>query len=288
MAEFTLKSDGIKIENSTSELTILPSPGNTVEVTAPSADGVLATLSDIGDKADLVGGVVPANQLPAGYGEEILYGTYINSTTFNDLSAVPYTPILNRIYVDTVSDLIYRWGGISYVGPLNNGLALGETNTTAYRGDRGKTAYDHTSLTNNPHAVTAAQVGLDQVDNTADADKEISIAALAEFDKKLPKKVEFKEINTNYTLILADRYKILVCTNVSDIVITIPSAIFEDGDHLTVIRKGTGEVDFQADGGVTVRVADNAMRLRVRYSPATIVQETTNNFYLYGDLIVVS
>jgi len=39
------------------------------------------------------------------------------------------------------------------------GLALGETSTTAYRGDRGKTAYDHTSLTNNPHSVTAAQVG---------------------------------------------------------------------------------------------------------------------------------
>jgi hypothetical protein len=38
-------------------------------------------------------------------------------------------------------------------------LALGETSVTAYRGDRGKLAYDHRLLTNNPHAVTAAQVG---------------------------------------------------------------------------------------------------------------------------------
>lgn len=41
-----------------------------------------------------------------------------------------------------------------------SGVALGETSTTAYRGDRGKTAYDHSQLTTgNPHSVTAAQVG---------------------------------------------------------------------------------------------------------------------------------
>jgi hypothetical protein len=38
-------------------------------------------------------------------------------------------------------------------------LALGETSAMAYRGDRGKVAYDHRALTNNPHAVTAAQLG---------------------------------------------------------------------------------------------------------------------------------
>lgn len=36
-------------------------------------------------------------------------------------------------------------------GPVGN-LLLGETSTTAYRGDRGKTAYDHSLLSGNPHA----------------------------------------------------------------------------------------------------------------------------------------
>lgn len=50
------------------------------------------------------------------------------------------------------------------------GLALGETSTTAYRGDRGKTAYDHSQLvTGNPHAVTAAQVGADPAGTAAAA-----------------------------------------------------------------------------------------------------------------------
>lgn len=39
------------------------------------------------------------------------------------------------------------------------GVALGETSTTAYRGDRGKTAYDHSQVTTgNPHGTTAADV----------------------------------------------------------------------------------------------------------------------------------
>ena len=51
------------------------------------------------------------------------------------------------------------WG----VGPAGTGggsLALGETSSTAYRGDRGKTAYDHSQVTSgNPHGTTAADVG---------------------------------------------------------------------------------------------------------------------------------
>jgi hypothetical protein len=47
---------------------------------------------------------------------------------------------------------------------IDNALVLGETSTTAYRGDRGKTAYDHSQLiTGNPHGVTKADVGLGSV-----------------------------------------------------------------------------------------------------------------------------
>lgn len=39
-------------------------------------------------------------------------------------------------------------------------VQLGETSSTAYRGDRGKTAYDHSQVvTGNPHGTTAADVG---------------------------------------------------------------------------------------------------------------------------------
>lgn len=61
--------------------------------------------------------------------------------------------------------------GLSLVGgalsATASGLTLGETNSTAYRGDRGKIAYDHSLLTSgNPHSVTKADVGLSNVQNT--------------------------------------------------------------------------------------------------------------------------
>lgn len=50
---------------------------------------------------------------------------------------------------------------------LPDSVALGETSTTAYRGDRGKTAYEHSQLTSgNPHNVTKSDVGLGSVPNT--------------------------------------------------------------------------------------------------------------------------
>lgn len=71
-------------------------------------------------------------------------------------------------------------------GGTGSGLTLGETNTTAYRGDRGKIAYNHSQLTTgNPHGVTKADIGLDKADNTADVDKPVSTLQQAEFDKKL-------------------------------------------------------------------------------------------------------
>ncbi len=49
------------------------------------------------------------------------------------------------------------------------GLELGETSDTAYRGDRGKAAYDHSQTTGNPHQTTAAQVGADTEGSAAAA-----------------------------------------------------------------------------------------------------------------------
>ena len=53
-------------------------------------------------------------------------------------------------------------------GGGGGGVSLGETSTTAYRGDRGKTAYDHSQVTTgNPHGTTAADVGADPAGTAA-------------------------------------------------------------------------------------------------------------------------
>lgn len=64
-------------------------------------------------------------------------------------------------YIKAKSDVIYQ--------AASSALALGETNLTAYRGDRGKTAYDHSQTTSgNPHNVSKSDVGLGNVTNILD------------------------------------------------------------------------------------------------------------------------
>jgi hypothetical protein len=103
----------------------------------------------LADKADLVGGLVPASQLP-GFVDDVL--------EYANLAAFPATGESGKLYVALDTNKTYRWSGSTYVA-LDEGVALGETSSTAYRGDRGKTAYDHSQTSGNPHGTTAAQVG---------------------------------------------------------------------------------------------------------------------------------
>ena len=76
---------------------------------------------------------------------------------------------------------------IESLGGGGSGLALGETSSTAYRGDRGKIAYDHSQTIGNPHGTTKNDIGLGNVDNTSDLNKPISTATQTALDSKLDK-----------------------------------------------------------------------------------------------------
>ena len=70
-------------------------------------------------------------------------------------------------------DDVLAWDGTNWTPATldgGSGLELGETSSTAYRGDRGKTAYDHSQVTTgNPHGTTAADVGADPSGTAATA-----------------------------------------------------------------------------------------------------------------------
>ena len=196
-------------------------------------------------------GIIPSAQLPS-YVDDV-----IEVDTFNNL---PGTGESGKIYIVQDTNLTYRWSGTDYV-EISKSLALGETSSTAYSGDKGKATTDklnripdklitdtinvnqstteavlnfttyrqeaqhvgrntltitsatisqaglmsssdktkldglkdqagitsdidavqtnletHINNKSNPHKVTKDQVGLDQVDNTSDANKPISNA----------------------------------------------------------------------------------------------------------------
>lgn len=113
-------------------------------------------------------------------GETWAADTWYEQDFYSDSShTTKISPESGKIYVDIPSNKTYRYGGASsgYV-EISESLALGETSSTAYRGDRGKAAYDHSQVTSgNPHHVTKTDVGLGNVDNTADANKNVASAA---------------------------------------------------------------------------------------------------------------
>lgn len=196
-------------------------------------------------------GIIPSAQLPS-YVDDV-----IEVDTF---SSLPGTGESGKIYIVQDTNLTYRWSGTDYV-EISKSLALGETSSTAYSGDKGKATTDklnripdklitdtvnvnqstteavlnfttyrqeaqqvgrntltitsatisqaglmsssdktkldglkdqagitsdidavqtnletHINNKSNPHEVTKDQVGLDQVDNTSDANKPISNA----------------------------------------------------------------------------------------------------------------
>lgn len=77
-------------------------------------------------------GIIPSAQLPS-YVDDV-----IEVDTFSNL---PGTGESGKIYIVQDTNLTYRWSGTAYV-EISQSLALGETSSTAYAGDKGKATTD--------------------------------------------------------------------------------------------------------------------------------------------------
>ena len=96
-------------------------------------------------------GKVPVSQIP-GSVDEIIEGYLYESKFYKESTHV--TEIQGesgKIYVDLSTEKTYRWSGSMFV-EISASLALGETSSTAYRGDYGKIAYDHASAKGSAYA----------------------------------------------------------------------------------------------------------------------------------------
>lgn len=85
-----------------------------------------------------VNGKVPSAQLPS-YVDDVL--------EYANLSGFPATGESGKIYVALDTNLAYRWSGSTYV-EISQGVTLGTTSSTAYRGDHGLVAYNHATDAN--------------------------------------------------------------------------------------------------------------------------------------------
>ena len=146
------------VQNKVIALQINQLSASKIGISAKGTAGGVAELDNTGK--------VPSSQLPS-YVDDVIEG-YYNETDGKFYEESTYTTEITgetgKIYVSLDTNLPYRWSGSAFV-QIPWGLALGETSSTAYRGDRGKTAYDH--ATDSGRLTTAQTSGLYKVSVTS-------------------------------------------------------------------------------------------------------------------------
>ena len=148
-----------------------------------------------------------------------------------------------------ISDLILKklTGQTSSGGGGGTTTPIGESSTSAYRGDRGKIAYDHSQQTGgNPHNITKEQVGLGNVNNTADIDKPISSAMATALSDKLSNN-GFTIVKYNGSEEIAASYKLMVGgVQRGESIDIIKSLLVSDAELMTCTIDGVPSADFVA------------------------------------------
>ena len=117
----------------------IPQDADDVSAIPMSLKGVAGGVAELGND-----GYVLSSQLPS-YVDDIL--------EYSSVSDFPITGDKGKIYLSIDTSKIYRWTGSRYV-EIPVGLVLGETSSTAYRGDRGKIAYEYATRTHSYNELT--------------------------------------------------------------------------------------------------------------------------------------
>lgn len=147
-------------------------PASDVSAWAKAASKPSYTIGEVSGNlpASRISGTIAAANLPS-YVDDVL--------EYASLSKFPTKGESGKIYTALDTNKIYRWSGSAYV-VISETIALGTTHSSAGYGDESRAAYNHSTKTSgNPHHVTKIDVGLGNVDNTADSAKSVKYATSA-------------------------------------------------------------------------------------------------------------
>lgn len=100
--------------------------------------------------------------------------------------------------------------------------------------------------------------------------------------------ISYNRQTASYTLTLTDLNKFVEMNSASANTVTVPSSStvnFLTGSQITVVQYGAGQTSFTtASVGITIRSANNWLKINARYGAATLTKIGANEWYLHGNL----
>lgn len=171
-------------------------------------------------------GLVPSSQLPSYVDDVLEYPT---------LSSFPATGETGKIYVTLDTNLTYRWSGTGYV-EISKSLALGETSSTAYAGDKGKANRDAlTSLPANLVSTVASPTA-----NASNVVFNYTRASKSGINYSAPtaKTVTIPAASSSAAGVMAAADKVKLDTTIPNQITDINNTITEIQDDITGINSG--------------------------------------------------
>jgi hypothetical protein len=98
----------------------------------------------------------------------------------------------------------------------------------------------------------------------------------------------FNRQTASYTLVESDANKLIEMNVASANTLTIPSSStvnFATGSMIDVVQYGAGQTTItSASNGVTIRSANNWVKINARYGAVSLVKVDTDEWYLFGNL----
>jgi hypothetical protein len=295
--------------------TAVASLGNTAELT-------YVPISDVGNIDGVASldanGKIPDSQIPAGIARDsevssaittainnLVDGAPIALDTLNELAAAinddaSYAssittalglkaPIASPTFTGTVSGIDKTMVGLANVDNTTDANKPISTATqtaldTKLNSSTASSTYApiaSPTFTGTVGGITKSMVGLGNVDNTSDVNKPISTAVSSELDKKTNLLYTITPNSGSYTLLSSDLGSLIEMSNGGTLTIT-DSSSFPVGFAVDVLQTGSSQVTIAGDGFTPD--ATPGLKLRTRWSSATLVKRGLNSWVVLGDL----